>query len=469
MSATKVLVVDDEPHLKRLLKQAFRKDLKANELEFLFAENGREALNTLALNDDIDLVVSDLNMPEMNGLELLDHLNRFHPLLKTVILTAYGDMENIRAAMNRGAFDFLSKPIELNDLRITIQKTVDHVNELKVLYKERQHRYLAEKMQVLTEMLISTLNIEEVVERALQNLRKVVSYSGGIVCLKEEQRLILAASFGAGDWPNDPPLFNELEQLFNRMIDSQKPFATHNLSEYFSVALLERLGQLSSLLCLPLVSSSRIHGMVFLFRTGFDKVFGEDEIQIAHSFTKQASIAIENALLFQEVRRLATTDGLTGLFDRRHFFERGHIEVERAKRYQIPLSAIMLDIDNFKHFNDTYGHCVGDNVLKVVSGVLRRICRKTDIIGRYGGEEFAILLVETEFKAALQKAKSLCAAVAEHVMSIDEYEGLNITVSIGVASLNAKIQDLDHMLYCADRGLYSAKRSGRNQVASGLE
>jgi class 3 adenylate cyclase len=128
---TKILVVDDEEDLKVLIKQRFRKKVRANEYDFIFAENGRHALEQIAANPDIDLVLSDINMPEMDGLTLLTKLGEQNSLLKSVIVSAYGDMENIRTAMNRGAFDFITKPIDFKDLEITIEKTIVQVAALK--------------------------------------------------------------------------------------------------------------------------------------------------------------------------------------------------------------------------------------------------------------------------------------------------------------------------------------------------
>ncbi len=128
---TKILVVDDEEDLKVLIKQRFRQKIRQNEYDFIFAENGRHALEQLLEHTDIDIVLSDINMPEMDGLTLLTKLNEKHSLLKAVIVSAYGDMENIRTAMNRGAFDFITKPIDFKDLEITIEKTILHVAALK--------------------------------------------------------------------------------------------------------------------------------------------------------------------------------------------------------------------------------------------------------------------------------------------------------------------------------------------------
>jgi class 3 adenylate cyclase len=127
----KILVVDDETDLEVLIKQKFRKEIRQKDYEFLFAVNGRDALEKVALAPDVDIVLSDINMPEMDGLTLLSRLHEKNPLIKTVIVSAYGDMDNIRTAMNRGAFDFITKPINFEDLNITVAKTLKHTENMK--------------------------------------------------------------------------------------------------------------------------------------------------------------------------------------------------------------------------------------------------------------------------------------------------------------------------------------------------
>ncbi|SDB19560.1 Adenylate cyclase, class 3 [Flavobacteriaceae bacterium MAR_2010_188] len=131
----KILVVDDEPDLEVLIKQKFRKQIRQKEYEFFFAENGKEALNRLLEQPDVDIVLSDINMPEMDGLTLLSKLSELKPLLKSVIVSAYGDMENIRTAMNRGAFDFVTKPINFEDLTLTVEKTLRHSAHIRETLK----------------------------------------------------------------------------------------------------------------------------------------------------------------------------------------------------------------------------------------------------------------------------------------------------------------------------------------------
>jgi len=131
----KILVVDDESDLEVLIKQKFRQKIREQKYEFVFALNGVHALEQLAVHSDIDIVLSDINMPEMDGLTLLSRLNEQHNLLKSVIVSAYGDMDNIRTAINRGAFDFITKPINFEDLELTMEKTIQHVSQLRETIK----------------------------------------------------------------------------------------------------------------------------------------------------------------------------------------------------------------------------------------------------------------------------------------------------------------------------------------------
>lgn len=128
---TKILVADDEADLETLIRQKFRQKIREQVYEFVFAENGRDALEKIHEHNDIDIVLSDINMPEMDGLTLLSKIALQHPLLKTVMVSAYGDMENIRTAMNGGAFDFITKPVNFDDLELTIEKTILQVIQLK--------------------------------------------------------------------------------------------------------------------------------------------------------------------------------------------------------------------------------------------------------------------------------------------------------------------------------------------------
>jgi len=175
---------------------------------------------------------------------------------------------------------------------------------------------------------------------------------------------------------------------------------------------------------------------------------------------------IERFQAEQLLVKLATTDPLTGLYNRRHFFDLAAMEVERAKRYGRPLTCIMFDIDFFKHINDSYGHLFGDRVLQSMVWRCHETIRRVDIFARYGGDEFIILLPETGIRRSKQLADRLCIGFQNQALQIDEHE-IVITLSLGLASIQGNDHlALDVLLNRADEALYEAKAKGRNQVSS---
>ena len=133
----KILVVDDEPDVEPLVLQRMRRDIRSRKYEFVFAHNGVEAVEFLNKDEDIDMVISDINMPQMDGLTLLEQISEINPNIRSIIVSAYGDMKNIRTAMNRGAFDFVTKPLDFGDLRVTIERTLHHMEEWREALSSR--------------------------------------------------------------------------------------------------------------------------------------------------------------------------------------------------------------------------------------------------------------------------------------------------------------------------------------------
>ncbi|WP_167730621.1 PAS domain-containing protein [Terasakiella sp. SH-1] len=172
----------------------------------------------------------------------------------------------------------------------------------------------------------------------------------------------------------------------------------------------------------------------------------------------------EQKRLEKELRQMASTDVLTGINNRRHFLELCEREIERAQRYDTKLSLIMLDVDHFKHINDTYGHAVGDEAIRSMTGLCRQNLRNSDVIGRIGGEEFAILLPETDQKGAKLLAERIRKNTAKYAFDIGEKKPVSFTASFGVTSLVKSDETPDDLLKRADIALYDAKTSGRNRV-----
>jgi diguanylate cyclase (GGDEF)-like protein len=230
-----------------------------------------------------------------------------------------------------------------------------------------------------------------------------------------------------------------------------------------------RLLPTASVLRGTLGSQRRSIGDLLLVRVGNLEPFRTADVDVLEAFLQQATLALEGAQLYQRVHEQATTDPVTGLPNHRSLKERLYEEVTRARRYGRPLCVLMLDLDHFKAFNDTYGHAAGDMALRAVADALSAQTRHGDLVARYGGEEFVVALPETDAYAGAALAERLCAAVVKLAAMADHANQRALTVSIGLAAFPEHGGDLDMLLAAADRAMYTAKHEGRNQVCMAVE
>ncbi|MPN19048.1 Diguanylate cyclase DgcM [bioreactor metagenome] len=217
----------------------------------------------------------------------------------------------------------------------------------------------------------------------------------------------------------------------------------------------------------PITYNEENVGVIVLYSNTTEALNGIEN-QMIYDFTGQVGIAIQNARLFNQIEEMATVDGLTGAYSRTHFMELCDAAIEEHSSTNKILSLIMLDIDYFKKINDTYGHLAGDKVLKELVSTIKEELNETSIIGRYGGEEFLILLKETDLETALNIAEKLRTRVESMQVRISKECCVKITSSIGVVSYNKNFENISQLIEKADEALYISKENGRNQVRAVL-
>jgi diguanylate cyclase (GGDEF)-like protein len=253
---------------------------------------------------------------------------------------------------------------------------------------------------------------------------------------------------------------------------------------------------LRSVMCVPLIAGGEKLGAIYTENRSAGGVFEGQELQALQYFAAHAAVAIENAILNEnleirvatrtkelnqtvkeleheiearkraeaELQRLAITDPLTNAYNRRYFFEVADQELERAHRHDLKLSLAMMDLDHFKDINDNYGHVVGDQALRTMAECFRANLRKTDILGRYGGDEFAVLMPATDLKRAQKTAERLRKKLIQALKKTNLF-GTKLTVSVGVYAYSAEEEiEIETFVDRADQALYQAKEGGRNQV-----
>lgn len=256
-------------------------------------------------------------------------------------------------------------------------------------------------------------------------------------------------------------VFDFKDTIIKNYGESNEPVYLSDLRDNKALVLPFKTGKIGSMLILPLLYERELLGLL-LFLSEKIKSLSSYQIDLLKILGNQASTALANARLYERIERMAITDGLTGLFNHRYFQERLSSEFSRLGRLSMDLSLLLIDIDYFKKINDTYGHPVGDEVLKAVAETIRKTIRDIDIPARYGGEEFALLLPGTDGDGAVKMAERLRSSILKQRFPFEKGE-ITVTVSIGISTAPADANNKEELIKKADDALYKAKDKGRNR------
>jgi diguanylate cyclase (GGDEF)-like protein len=325
---------------------------------------------------------------------------------------------------------------------------------------ERQRAQQLEAINAIAQQTTAVLDLKELLAKLVTLIQEAFRVSHVSVLLREEEDLVLRAHHGSltlrvmegGRMPANAGLCGTALSTGTTVIEDD----VRSVPEYVGFYL-----ETASRMCIPLVSFGQTLGALVL-DSSEPRAFRSADVQPLESVADICATAIQNANYVERVKQLAYLDGLTGIFNRRFFELRIAEEIERSRRFGTGMAVIMVDIDHFKRLNDEFGHLLGDEVLRQVSSIFHQQLRKIDVVCRFGGEEFAILLSQTNSQHAFNVADKLRKLVESW-----QFPGVArpVTISAGAATYPDHGVTRDELVKAADAGLYAAKQAGRNRVA----
>jgi two-component system cell cycle response regulator len=480
LSVTKVLVADDSPLVLRMLE----KMLEGAGLAVVTARDGLEAIEK-AVAEDVALVILDVMMPRMNGYQAC-RLLKTEPATKdlpVVILTSRDQAGDRFWGLETGADFYITKDSEP-------QRILELVRNVLEDEASRAHTRPPETRRTSVDILS---RVNELLDRKLYEatiLSEIGQVARSLVQFDETFTSVMALVARVADFTLGAAAFVEGDELDVVLMHHRKaaPEVLEEFKTRVMAAVIEQHGgapfrgvharlfspdggamgadetSLGGFATFPVNTNSRLVGMLALAGKRVARLTRETEAFLAQ-VANQAHIVMENSRLFERVRNLSIRDGLTELYNHRHSVELLANEFERVGRYhQEAMSLLMIDIDHFKAVNDQYGHPVGDIVLRDVAKLMREALRTVDSVGRYGGEEFMVILPHTPYDEAAKTGERLRQRVADHVFQVAG-SSVKVTVSVGVASYpSEKVDSPSALIREADLRLYRAKELGRNRV-----
>jgi two-component system cell cycle response regulator len=489
MSRLRVLVADDEPAVLESVTWL----LQEHGFEVTGARTGAECLAALEQRRP-DLLVLDLALPDVEGYTLLERVAA-DPRgvdVPVLVLSALPPEEAAVRALGLGAVDFVRKPFRPRELvaRVhahlrhgaLVRSTRDALQRAESALAQAQEdaesrRKLVDILHEVTGDLSVTELYQLLVGRAARAL--AVSHCSVILAAPGARTAQVVAAV-------ENPKVHNLEVQLERYPELQAAFdtgqpvlvedvASHPLYEGVRhVWDLEGLRvEIRSVIALPFTVDRAAYGVFLVRRTLDQPPFGPADLEFAQAVVTAAVAVIQRARMVEHtmadnarLEQLAQTDPLTQLLNRRALSERITAEMERALRYDSSLALLMVDLDHFKSVNDTWGHLVGDDVLRDMAALLRELVRENDLVARYGGEEFVIMLPETDDAGADGFAERVRASVKAHPFAARPgEEPIRLTTSIGVATFPAaRIETVEDLFAFADAALYRAKTDGRDRV-----
>ena len=481
MGKGNILVVDDSP----LVLDVISKFLCDNGYKTITARNGIEAIEK-AFRELPDLILLDVMMPRMNGYQTCRLLKSDPETcnIPIIILTVKDQASDKYWGIQTGADAYFSKEFKQDVLLKTVEDLIQKRQKTAPVRSLIRENTLIDAVEIISKVNdlldkklfeATVLNeMSSLIEKGVEDfkgtvdivmgtLAKILGFNLAVITIIEEHDI---GCFYKINYPVSEQYLKQVQAYTNNYIKANN--LSHALATtVFDADKIKQAGvaeeQKIAFFDVPIRLINKLGGLIILARNASEGIDSKEE-DFFRTVVKQAYTTIQNSWLYNKVKRLAITDSLTGIYNHGFLYECLSKEYARAERYKVPLSFLMLDVDYFKRINDTYGHPRGDALLCKLSQIFKNNIRVCDTLGRYGGEEFSIILPESKLEDSVNLAERIRKEVEQYNFG-DVNKVIKCTISIGVSSYPGPgIKSLEDLINRADKSLYNAKAEGRNRV-----
>ncbi|MGD0585731.1 MAG: diguanylate cyclase [Oryzomonas sp.] len=445
----KILIIEDD----LFFRETFSDLLKKEGYDVACASGGGEGLEMLA-GSHYDLVVTDLIMPEIDGMEVLSRVKGSNPDIDVIMVTGNTNLDSAIFALKHGARDYLLKPVNLDEFRHSVALCIQ---QRRLLNENEELKKMVSLFQV-SQTIAGCLELERIHHLMVEAVAREVGVGHYLGFFQTDNQLELKEVRG---------LSSDSADYYGRIVLSALPEKLPTSHRIDTLVLPAVAGNAHEEACLIYVCNREMfHGVIVLFNEPGHRL---PDIQLERKnilfLLEQSSQAFENAETYSRAKDMLFIDDLSGLFNHRYLEIALNHELKRAERYSSHLAVLFLDIDSFKTVNDTYGHLVGSQVLREMGTLVQKAVREIDVVIRYGGDEFTIILVETECDIARMVAERIRRQIESHVFMATEGYNIRLTCSIGFACCPDDTLSKYELLEMADKAMYTGKSSGKNCVS----
>mgnify|MGYP002031710300 CR=1 FL=1 len=471
-----ILIAEDENDIMEFLIDLLEEDFEITSVPDVPA--GLEKIE----QQEFDIVITDLRMPGGSGLDILSRAKQKSKDTEVIIITGYGTLETVTEAMKLGISSYLLKPfstqeffgqvIRASSSRKIAQRSMQIIDVIPEEHKElREYARLLKHMQDYLLNISTTIDHEEIIFLLLKEVCEKAEVNDSYLIIKNESTLALYTYGLDADIPEDESkkVIEKASEIWKEQPHFEKerfiyptviPGRNHLLS--IDSSLMEV--KFDFTISIPIMLRGQVYGVVFFSLESFHELSASNS-QYFHLISKMSSQALDNAFFHLKTKKMAHQDGLTGLHNHQSFQRILTEKMEKAKKGKSEVSLILIDIDNFKKINDTYGHQIGDDVLKILGKILKDDTRKGDEPARYGGEEFAVILPDTPIDQGVLVSERIREHVEKETFHDKENRPFNVTISLGISSfIHSENKTEKALISESDQALYKAKSSGKNQT-----